>query len=139
MSRPRHHPQRVESFAPHDSSPPGIHERRAYRIHRPDGSVEEGAYERRFGSSQALFGPAAPSHQLGPGEESFGQLLAGAIEEAVCWLGRVILALLRTAGVMLFLIVGWELSREAGGTGWPGLAVVLIIIGIAGARRREDS
>lgn len=139
MSPRRQHPQRVETFAPHDTSTPGIHERRAYRIHRPDGSVEEGAYERRFGSSQALFGPAAPSHQLGPGEESFGQLLAGAIEEAVCWLGRVTLALLRTAGVMVFLIIGWELSRQAGGTGWPGLAVVLVIIGIAGARRREDS
>lgn len=139
MSRPRQYPQRVESFAPHDASPPGIHERRAYRIHRPDGSVEEGAYERRFGPSATLFNPVSPSHQVGAGEESFGQLLAGAAEEVVCWLGRVVLALLRTAGVMLLLVVGWELSRQAGGTGWPGLVAVLVIVGIAGARRREDS
>jgi hypothetical protein len=75
------HPQRVESFKPHDPSPPGIHERRPTESTDRMARSKKGAYERQFGS-YALFGPAAPT-KLSAGDESFGQLVAGAVEEAV--------------------------------------------------------
>jgi len=43
------------------------------------------------------------------------------------WGGRFVAATIRQAGMLLALVAGWELSRQAGTDGWPGMIAVIAI------------
>ena len=137
MSHSRHHPRRVEPFVAGEDSPIGTHERRAYRVHHPNGSLEEGAWERRIGPSGLLFDPSGGAGQVGQGRGPV-TMAVDAIDTVIFWLIRVVFALLQQAGYLGLLLLGWELSRLAGGSGWPGLGVALVIVAIVSEAVRGE-